>query len=197
MESCWHKQNRNETKYRKTVVLKEREVKTVPQLHAHTQSCTIFFKKRVRHIKHHHKLLLNPVPPHRPRQIVSRYDIIVILEVVDISGQSVRIFLDALNKWVFSDLDADGKRHRDVTSSPVCPVGLWRFDTNHHYTLKISSRLGRNAYKEQYMFLYRWASTCTRNDSHWELFSTWNCFTRITDGQITVQWQYMIMYLMF
>ncbi|XP_075880914.1 deoxyribonuclease 1 like 4, tandem duplicate 1 [Nelusetta ayraudi] len=60
-------------------------------------------------------------------KIVSRYDIIVILEVVDISGESVRIFLDALKK----------------------------FDSNHHYTLKISSRLGRNAYKEQFMFLYR------------------------------------------
>lgn len=30
-------------------------------------------------------------------QIVSRYDIILILEVVDISGDSVETFLDALN----------------------------------------------------------------------------------------------------
>ncbi|XP_056292539.1 deoxyribonuclease gamma-like [Pseudoliparis swirei] len=60
-------------------------------------------------------------------QIVSRYDIIVILEVVDITGESVRTFLHALNR-------ANGK---------------------HHYTLKISSRLGRTRYKEQFMFLYR------------------------------------------
>uniref|UniRef100_A0A8C2WM23 Deoxyribonuclease n=1 Tax=Cyclopterus lumpus TaxID=8103 RepID=A0A8C2WM23_CYCLU len=60
-------------------------------------------------------------------QVVSRYDIVVILEVVDISGESVQTFLEALNK-------ANGK---------------------HHYTLKISSRLGRTRYKEQFMFLYR------------------------------------------
>lgn len=33
-------------------------------------------------------------------QIVSRYDIIVILEVVDSSGESVDDFLEELNKWV-------------------------------------------------------------------------------------------------
>uniref|UniRef100_A0A665X9W0 Deoxyribonuclease n=1 Tax=Echeneis naucrates TaxID=173247 RepID=A0A665X9W0_ECHNA len=60
-------------------------------------------------------------------KIVSRYDIIVILEVVDISGDSVKIFLDALNKA----------------------------NRKHHYTLKISTRLGRTRYKEQFMFLYR------------------------------------------
>ncbi|XP_073324816.1 deoxyribonuclease-1-like [Pagrus major] len=60
-------------------------------------------------------------------KIVSRYDIIVILEVVDISGESVKTFLEALNKS----------------------------NRKHHYTLKISSRLGRTRYKEQFMFLYR------------------------------------------
>ncbi|XP_068196609.1 deoxyribonuclease 1 like 4, tandem duplicate 1 [Antennarius striatus] len=60
-------------------------------------------------------------------KIVSRYDIIVILEVVDASGESVQTFLEALNK----------------------------FNKKHHYTLKISTRLGRNQYKEQFMFLYR------------------------------------------
>ncbi|XP_054473378.1 deoxyribonuclease 1 like 4, tandem duplicate 1 [Anoplopoma fimbria] len=60
-------------------------------------------------------------------KVVSRYDIIVILEVVDISGESVQTFLDALNKA----------------------------NRKHHYTLKISSRLGRTRYKEQFMFLYR------------------------------------------
>uniref|UniRef100_A0A667XJI7 Deoxyribonuclease n=1 Tax=Myripristis murdjan TaxID=586833 RepID=A0A667XJI7_9TELE len=57
-------------------------------------------------------------------KIIRRYDIIVILEVVDVSGESVKTLLDALN-------------------------------TQHHYTLKISSRLGRTRYKEQFMFLYR------------------------------------------
>ncbi len=33
-------------------------------------------------------------------QIVSRYDIIVILEVVDSSGDAVDNFLEELNKWV-------------------------------------------------------------------------------------------------
>ncbi|XP_076603934.1 deoxyribonuclease 1 like 4, tandem duplicate 1 isoform X2 [Chaetodon auriga] len=60
-------------------------------------------------------------------KIVSRYDIIVILEVVDISGQSVETLLNELNKA----------------------------NREHHYTLKISSRLGRTRYKEQFMFLYR------------------------------------------
>ncbi|XP_040015576.1 deoxyribonuclease 1 like 4, tandem duplicate 1 isoform X1 [Xiphias gladius] len=60
-------------------------------------------------------------------KIVSRYDIIVILEVVDITGESVKTFLDSLN----------------------------RSNSRHHYTLKISSRLGRTRYKEQFMFLYR------------------------------------------
>ncbi|XP_074528427.1 deoxyribonuclease 1 like 4, tandem duplicate 1 isoform X2 [Halichoeres trimaculatus] len=60
-------------------------------------------------------------------QIISRYDIILILEVVDISGESVETLMKALN-----------------TSN-----------REHHYTLKISSRLGRTRYKEQFMFLYR------------------------------------------
>ncbi|XP_027144470.1 deoxyribonuclease-1 isoform X1 [Larimichthys crocea] len=60
-------------------------------------------------------------------KIVSRYDIIVILEVVDVSGASVRLFLSELN----------------------------RVNTTHHYALQLSSRLGRNRYKEQFLFLYR------------------------------------------
>ncbi|XP_054464406.1 deoxyribonuclease-1-like [Anoplopoma fimbria] len=60
-------------------------------------------------------------------KIVSRYDIIVILEVVDVSGASVEIFLEELNK----------------------------VNTTHHYALQLSTRLGRNRYKEQFLFLYR------------------------------------------
>lgn len=60
-------------------------------------------------------------------KIVSRYDIILILEVVDVSGASVRLFLNELNR--------------------VC--------TTHHYTIQISARLGRSRYKEQFLFLYR------------------------------------------
>ncbi|XP_061075010.1 deoxyribonuclease gamma-like [Conger conger] len=60
-------------------------------------------------------------------KIVSRYDMIVILEVVDASGNSVVSFLKELNKA----------------------------NERHHYNLKISSRLGRSKYKEQFMFLYR------------------------------------------
>uniref|UniRef100_A0A671Q877 Deoxyribonuclease n=1 Tax=Sinocyclocheilus anshuiensis TaxID=1608454 RepID=A0A671Q877_9TELE len=60
-------------------------------------------------------------------KIVSRYDIIVILEVVDSSGDAVDNFLKELNK----------------------------FNKTHHYTLEISTRLGRGNYKEQFMFLYR------------------------------------------
>ncbi|XP_060897801.1 deoxyribonuclease 1 like 4, tandem duplicate 1 isoform X2 [Labrus mixtus] len=60
-------------------------------------------------------------------KIISRYDIIVILEVVDASGESIKTLMDTLN-----------------TSN-----------REHHYTLKISSRLGRTRYKEQFMFLYR------------------------------------------
>ncbi|KAJ8371501.1 hypothetical protein AAFF_G00307800 [Aldrovandia affinis] len=60
-------------------------------------------------------------------KIVSRYDIILILEVVDVSGNSIDSFLKELN----------------------------RVNKKHHYTMKISSRLGRSRYKEQFMFLYR------------------------------------------
>ncbi|XP_076125397.1 deoxyribonuclease-1-like [Alosa pseudoharengus] len=60
-------------------------------------------------------------------KIVSRYDVVLILEVVDASGDSVGTFMEALNKA----------------------------NKKHHYTLKISSRLGRSRYKEQFMFLYR------------------------------------------
>ncbi|XP_041941877.1 deoxyribonuclease-1-like isoform X2 [Alosa sapidissima] len=60
-------------------------------------------------------------------RIVSRYDIILILEVTDVSGDSVEIFLKELN----------------------------RVNTEHHYTLKLSTRLGRTRYKEQFLFLFR------------------------------------------
>ncbi|XP_062420135.1 deoxyribonuclease-1-like [Pungitius pungitius] len=60
-------------------------------------------------------------------KIVSRYDIILILEVVDKAGDAVKTLLDALNTA----------------------------NVEHHYTMKISSRLGRTRYKEQFMFLYR------------------------------------------
>uniref|UniRef100_A0A3B3V5N2 Deoxyribonuclease n=1 Tax=Poecilia latipinna TaxID=48699 RepID=A0A3B3V5N2_9TELE len=60
-------------------------------------------------------------------KIISRYDIIVILEVVDGTKESVAALMQALNK---------PKR-------------------KHHYTLRISTRLGRTRYKEQFMFLYR------------------------------------------
>ncbi|XP_077581968.1 deoxyribonuclease 1 like 4, tandem duplicate 1 [Stigmatopora nigra] len=60
-------------------------------------------------------------------EIIRRYDIIVILEVVDVSGTAVQTLLAALNAS----------------------------DAAHHYTLKISTRLGRSRYKEQFMFLYR------------------------------------------
>ncbi|XP_049590358.1 deoxyribonuclease 1 like 4, tandem duplicate 1 isoform X1 [Syngnathus scovelli] len=81
-------------------------------------------------------------------QIIRRYDIIVILEVVDISGTSVQTLLNALNTY--------------VCSSPKCSKGrkimrvcVRRPNLSHHYTLKISTRLGRSHYKEQFMFLYR------------------------------------------
>ncbi|KAJ7999301.1 hypothetical protein DPEC_G00192960 [Dallia pectoralis] len=60
-------------------------------------------------------------------KIVSRYDVLVVLEVVDVNGAVVNKFLEELNKA--------NKEHR--------------------YTMKVSGRLGRDTYKEQYMFLYR------------------------------------------
>ncbi|XP_036960809.1 deoxyribonuclease gamma-like isoform X2 [Acanthopagrus latus] len=60
-------------------------------------------------------------------KIVSRYDLILILEVVDVSGRSVKVLLEELN----------------------------RVNTAHHYALQLSSRLGRSRYKEQFLFLYR------------------------------------------
>ncbi|RXM30129.1 Deoxyribonuclease-1-like 1, partial [Acipenser ruthenus] len=60
-------------------------------------------------------------------KIVSRYDIILILEVVDANGKAVEKFLTELNKA----------------------------QTSHHYTMSLSKRLGRKTYKEQFLFLYR------------------------------------------
>nr|XP_061814241.1 deoxyribonuclease 1 like 4, tandem duplicate 1 [Nerophis lumbriciformis] len=79
-------------------------------------------------------------------KIIQRYDIIVILEVVDISGIAVKTLLDALN-----------------TS-----------DADHHYTLKISTRLGRSRYKEQFMFLYR--------DDLVDLVGSYQFDDQVTDG---------------
>uniref|UniRef100_A0A3Q1HFW3 Deoxyribonuclease n=1 Tax=Anabas testudineus TaxID=64144 RepID=A0A3Q1HFW3_ANATE len=63
----------------------------------------------------------------KKQSIVSRYDLILILEVVDSTESSIKIFLDALNKS----------------------------RKNTHYTMQTSTRLGRTVYKEQFMFLYR------------------------------------------
>ncbi|XP_041130313.1 deoxyribonuclease 1 like 4, tandem duplicate 1 isoform X1 [Polyodon spathula] len=60
-------------------------------------------------------------------KIVSRYDIILILEVVDANGKAVEKFLTELNK----------------------------VQIHHHYTMSLSKRLGRKTYKEQFLFLYR------------------------------------------
>ncbi|KAM6929067.1 deoxyribonuclease-1-like [Lycodopsis pacificus] len=60
-------------------------------------------------------------------KIVSRYDIVVIVEVVDVSGASVKTFVEELNT----------------------------VNTTHHYALQLSARLGRNRHKEQFLFLYR------------------------------------------
>ncbi|XP_041802486.1 deoxyribonuclease-1-like isoform X2 [Chelmon rostratus] len=60
-------------------------------------------------------------------KIVSRYDIILILEVVDVSGESVKLLMKELNS----------------------------VNAEHHYALQLSSRLGRNRYKEQFLFFYR------------------------------------------
>ncbi|XP_039859494.1 deoxyribonuclease 1 like 4, tandem duplicate 1 isoform X1 [Simochromis diagramma] len=58
-------------------------------------------------------------------KIVSRYDIILILEVVDASGESIEIFMKELNK------------------------------VHEGYAYKISKRQGRTRYKEQFMFIYK------------------------------------------
>ncbi|KAJ8359062.1 hypothetical protein SKAU_G00155870 [Synaphobranchus kaupii] len=60
-------------------------------------------------------------------KIVSRYGIILILEVVDVKGTAMMTFLKELNK----------------------------VNKKHPYTMTMSSRLGRKSYKEQFMFLYR------------------------------------------
>lgn len=45
-----------------------------------------------------------------------------------------------------------------------------RCNNKHHYTLKISSRLGRTRYKEQFMFLYRWVLTCSTDTHRFQQF---------------------------
>ncbi|XP_030633155.1 deoxyribonuclease 1 like 4, tandem duplicate 2 [Chanos chanos] len=62
-------------------------------------------------------------------KIVSRYSIVVILEVVDKSGKAMEKFLKELNRT--------GANRR------------------HPYSMRISSRLGRTVYKEQFVCLYR------------------------------------------
>ncbi|XP_061075011.1 deoxyribonuclease gamma-like [Conger conger] len=60
-------------------------------------------------------------------KIVSRYGIILILEVVDVKGVAMSTFLTELNK----------------------------VNKKHPYTMARSPPLGRKSYKEQFMFLYR------------------------------------------
>uniref|UniRef100_A0A3B1J497 Deoxyribonuclease n=1 Tax=Astyanax mexicanus TaxID=7994 RepID=A0A3B1J497_ASTMX len=60
-------------------------------------------------------------------KIVSRYDIVLILEVVDESGKTAETFLKDLNE----------------------------FSSERPFSMKISKRLGRTVYKEQFLFLYR------------------------------------------
>ncbi|XP_053509216.1 deoxyribonuclease gamma [Ictalurus furcatus] len=62
-------------------------------------------------------------------RIVSRYDIVVILEVVEKKGKAIDRFLEELNE-----------------ANPENP-----------YSMKLSVRLGRTTYKEQFLFLYRGA----------------------------------------
>ncbi|KAI4871877.1 hypothetical protein NFI96_020469, partial [Prochilodus magdalenae] len=62
-------------------------------------------------------------------KIVSRYSIIVILEVVDKSGKAMAKFLQELNST--------------------------RANKKHPYSMEVSSSLGRTAYKEQFVCLYR------------------------------------------
>ncbi|KAJ8260335.1 hypothetical protein GJAV_G00179770 [Gymnothorax javanicus] len=63
-------------------------------------------------------------------EIVSRYDLILILEVVDVSGKAVTCFIEELN----------------------------RVNKKNPFVMQISGRLGRSQYKEQYLFLYRESS---------------------------------------
>ncbi|XP_064422396.1 deoxyribonuclease 1 like 4, tandem duplicate 1 isoform X1 [Latimeria chalumnae] len=60
-------------------------------------------------------------------RIVSRYDIILILEVTDVKQQAFLKLLEQLNNS----------------------------DSGLHYSHVMSKRLGRSSYKEQYLFLYR------------------------------------------
>ncbi|XP_046882128.1 deoxyribonuclease-1-like [Hypomesus transpacificus] len=62
-------------------------------------------------------------------KIVSRYSVILILEVVDRSGEAMTTFLQELNNT--------------------------KANRKHPYTMNQSSRLGRDSYKEQFVFLYR------------------------------------------
>ncbi|XP_041743215.2 deoxyribonuclease-1 isoform X2 [Coregonus clupeaformis] len=62
-------------------------------------------------------------------KIVSRYSVLLILEVVDRTGQAMTTFLRELNDT--------------------------RANRKHPYTMVKSTRLGRDTYKEQFVFLYR------------------------------------------
>ncbi|XP_028670367.2 deoxyribonuclease I-like 1-like [Erpetoichthys calabaricus] len=60
-------------------------------------------------------------------KIISRCDVCLIQEVRDSKGEAVRVLIEGLN----------------------------RFDKLHNYTFLGSERLGRNSYKEQYVFIFR------------------------------------------
>ncbi|XP_013989536.2 deoxyribonuclease-1 [Salmo salar] len=62
-------------------------------------------------------------------KIVSRYSVLLILEVVDRTGKAMAMFLKELNDT--------------------------RANKKHPYTMVKSPRLGRDTYKEQFVFLYR------------------------------------------
>lgn len=62
-------------------------------------------------------------------KIVSRYSVVVVLEVVDKNGRAMRRFLEELNST--------------------------RANKQHPFDMATSNRLGRESYKEQFVFFYR------------------------------------------
>lgn len=59
---------------------------------------------------------------------------------------------------------------------------VWRSSTKHHYSMKLSTRLGRTRYKEQFLFLYR----CQKTNKHTTLVLC--AWIRIRIADISLPW---------
>ena len=100
-------------------------------------------------------------------QIISRYSVVVMLEVVDSSGKAMDKLLTELNNstWAHCTQCSTQRppRWNKTTTVTLLVVKWYKFvfvsdrgNRQHPYAMKKSRRLGRSTYKEQFVYFYKW-----------------------------------------